>query len=529
MRMVLQKGAAIVGFGLLCMSSVRAADVPPAVQAVKEATAAELQPLADDLAIFEVICPRWKRLDNTRVDVLRRLSVLHRRGFVSSEEGWIRVTRSNHKWIAEDRYTVRNYHRLSFQEEALQRQLLEEMKKTDSAELTAGVLRSANRARDDRFRDVALASLKDDTDWMLVSCAVKYLGAMHEKTAVPALLDLLAKYFDLAKDERSQGRGSYFIGNAVLDALGHIGDARAVSPLKELAKSRDDEVAARAGIALARMGHHDALETVRNSALNRNAPVGSLRRDCIKALAEHAGPQNAALFEALLEDDDYFVRIYAAESLLDLDPERSGATCLGLLRDPNHVVRQRVAAKYAEKGLKIAVPILKDQLGKNSPPDRETAEMLDIVGPALLEQLAKTSGQKGVSKKDAKDAYEKVLAPMMQQHIQEKHMKEIVLALLALGDDSEAHRLPSLVASEAGDDPKLARALDGLGDRAVPLVQVMFAADDWTIRYKVARVLVAAKNPLFAEILSEHMQEETDPDVRSLIERSLHTQQKKRQ
>ena len=51
MRRVLQKRAIIAGFGLLCMSSVRAADVPPAVQAVEEATAAELQPLADGLAM----------------------------------------------------------------------------------------------------------------------------------------------------------------------------------------------------------------------------------------------------------------------------------------------------------------------------------------------------------------------------------------------------------------------------------------------------------------------------------------------
>lgn len=208
----------------------------------------------------------------------------------------------------------------------------------------------------------------NDKDPRVVEEAVRGLGRLQVKAAVPALLEL----------SRSASAGD--LTQAVIEALADIGDKRAVSVLEQALKTSDRFVEVEAAYALARLGRKDmSAKLVDNlksdpgaekvgilaayylAKLDRSAGldhlVGLMKRTdgafaalAAEALGKSENPRAALPLVEAAKSPDSSVRLSVARSLGRL----GGARALGALKqlrdDPNPGVRNAALAALADLG-----------------------------------------------------------------------------------------------------------------------------------------------------------------------------------
>lgn len=165
------------------------------------------------------------------------------------------------------------------------------------SEIRCGALAALERSNDPRFIDGALSMLQDsDSSW--VEAAAR-LAARAEPRAVDPLLAFL----------RSGGPSTCTVA---LDALGMIGDARAVEPIMRHLGSPEDAVRRSAAGALAHLGAPRWQEWVKGDDGDVGRLLGS------------GDPASGRPLVSLLGHADRQVRRAAAEALVTLSKERPG-------------------------------------------------------------------------------------------------------------------------------------------------------------------------------------------------------------
>lgn len=194
-----------------------------------------------------------------------------------------------------------------------------------------------------------LSRMREEGSWPWM---VEGLGRKSDGVRVAA-----ARYFREMKDPRALPlleeafQGSAPVRRAVVEALGGIGDARAVAFLKRVLENDEDHtVRSRAARALGDIGDPSATEAlVRASRQESNRPA---RGNDVQNAVQHALEKtaDAGSLEALvraLEDRNGPTRVAAARSLARLrDPEAAQPLARALLNDGEDEVRS-----WAARGL----------------------------------------------------------------------------------------------------------------------------------------------------------------------------------
>ena len=213
-----------------------------------------------------------------------------------------------------------------------------------------------------------LSESLNDKDPRVVEEAVRGLGRLQVKAAVPALQEL------------SRGLTPGDLTQAVIEALGEIGDQRAVSTLEQAVKSGDRFVEVEAAYALVRLGRKEMLVKLSDSLksdpgagkagllaayylakLDRSAGldhlVGLMKRTdggyaalAAEALGKSENPRAALPLVEASESEDSTLRLSVARSLGRLGGARALSALKKLRDDPNPGVRHAALSSLAELG-----------------------------------------------------------------------------------------------------------------------------------------------------------------------------------
>ena len=73
------------------------------------------------------------------------------------------------------------------------------------------------------------------------------------------------------------------------------------------------------------------------------------------------------------------------------------------------------------------------------------------------------------------------------------------------------------------EDDIVAKALSEIGDPAVPSVTNLLKSAEHKVRRRAVLILLNMDSAASRKILQDHVQRETDPDLREFIEKSLHS------
>lgn len=211
-----------------------------------------------------------------------------------------------------------------------------------------------------------LSSAVNDVDPRVVAEAAKGLGYLRVKDAVPALQQLAGK------------GGS--LGQTAVEALGEIGDKRAVSTLEQLLTGTDKYVEAQARYALARLGQKDKIGALEGSLegdpgdgkaailaayylvkLDRNSGVAYLDAHARKpgdplaplaaeALGKTDNPRAVLPLVEAMSSPDTPVRLMCARGLARLGGARAVSALKKLRQDSNVNVRAAAILGLADWG-----------------------------------------------------------------------------------------------------------------------------------------------------------------------------------
>ncbi len=299
--------------------------------------------------------------------------------------------------------------------------------------------------------------------------AVKRLGELKDKRAVPALIELFGSGFlDLFVSNalivigkpalpiliEELNNKSHLIRDGVIRVLQDIGDASAVPALIERLKSEVDfEIGLSAGLALAGIGE----------------------------------PAVPALIE-VFKDKNEKVRNKAGKVLVDIGAPAALAL-IKELKNPN--IRLNIVKLLGEIGDASAVPVLIERL-KDKDEDKNVREwVIQVLGeigdasavPVLIERLKDkdTSIRRGAALalgyiRDAS------VVPVLIERLKDKDMEMRLRTAQALGEIGDASAVPSLVKSlkdkfwevrkyvvqalgEIGDASAVPHLIEVLGDR----------------------------------------------------------------
>ncbi len=213
-----------------------------------------------------------------------------------------------------------------------------------------------------------LSESLNDKDPRVVEEAVRGLGRLEVKAAVPALQEL------------ARGAASGDLTQAVIEALGEIGDKRAVSMLEQALKSSDKFVEVEAAFALARLGRKDMVGKLSDhlksdpgtekvgllaayylAKLDRAAGlehlVGLMKRTdggcavlAAEALGKSENPRAVLPLVEAAKSEDSSLRLSVARSLGRLGGTRALSALKQLRNDPNPGVRNAAFAALADLG-----------------------------------------------------------------------------------------------------------------------------------------------------------------------------------
>jgi len=202
---------------------------------------------------------------------------------------------------------------------------------------------AAASAGADMAADIALVRLGDSTATQRLADRIKDGGRRDVSDAIDTLRDrgvksaagIIARALDPARPLPTK--------MAAARALGQLGDATSVPPLKTALNDADPPVRIMAAAALTRLGDNSGAEIMRSI---ENSPVADFRLLAIEASApgNPTGPW-VGVATAALKDFDPFSRLRAAELLLQYaaDPAPARDLLLGSLADPNPAMRNIAA------------------------------------------------------------------------------------------------------------------------------------------------------------------------------------------
>ena len=275
-----------------------------------------------------------------------------------------------------------------------------------------------------------LAALNDN-DRAIRETAVQVLGLAGDRRAVEPLLRVLSI------------TTSEYRCWACMDALGRLGDPRAidairpylthetkelrrhaayslsllrddrvVEPLKSLLRDPEIQVRETAVAALAATTRPRALDAVRSEALS--AQEASMREAALKALRPFPGPETDATLVRALKDPDVNVRRTAGWILLDVAQPESVPALIDALTDEDLPVRQRAAEALGKLG------------------DRRAVDPLIRVLKHALPEAATALGQLGDGR--AIDALRELALTPPQPREDDRYMPAAVTALGKIGD-----------------------------------------------------------------------------------------------
>jgi len=204
-----------------------------------------------------------------------------------------------------------------------------------------------------------LSEALNETDLRVVEEAVRGLGRLQIRDATPALQQLAA--------------GAH--GNllqAVFEAMGDIGDKRAVSTLEQATSSNDRFIQVEASYGLAKLGRKDAF--VRLQAFLGGDPgedkVGLLAAYYLVKLDNDAGLRH---LEEMMKKPDSPLAPAAAEALGKTDNPRAVMVLVEVSKAPDPGVRLAVARALGRLGGGRAIAALKKLRADSNPGVRSTA------------------------------------------------------------------------------------------------------------------------------------------------------------
>lgn len=198
------------------------------------------------------------------------------------------------------------------------------------------------RTGDERAVEPLIAALKDD-DHVVCTAAVQALARLHidwssspaARAAVPTLIDALEDSYSLASrrhdgydDERKASARD--VRRAAAEALGRIGDARAVAPLITALKARDSTIRYFAAEALGKVKDARAVAPLIVALIDPDYVVGKAAATAlanIDASWTRSEAARAAVPDliAALQDDDRVISWAAGEALDKIGVARPGS------------------------------------------------------------------------------------------------------------------------------------------------------------------------------------------------------------
>ncbi|MGC9453878.1 MAG: HEAT repeat domain-containing protein [Phycisphaerae bacterium] len=217
--------------------------------------------------------------------------------------------------------------------------------------------------------------------------AARRLGALRETSAVEPLTGLLddirldvrktaAEALGRIGDARAVGALARVLGRRDADgelrrlcaaAMGSIADPAAVPALDDAMRSDDEELAFAAAYALAQIGD-PALDAL---LAGLDAEHGHTKRAAATALGGLASDRAREAMRGLLDAPDPILRLSAAENLSALPEPAETDRIVAMLLDPDETVRRGVAALLDRLG-PSAIPALTDIIERSSPAVQRT-------------------------------------------------------------------------------------------------------------------------------------------------------------
>lgn len=177
-----------------------------------------------------------------------------------------------------------------------------------------------------------------------------------------------------------------------VDALGIIGDKRAIGPIRLLLMDKDTAVLQSVPFALARLNGRSAIQDIRNLLNNKHDLFGGVRKSAISALGYLWTSSDNEILDLLLDslaDDDEYVRYEAAKVL----EETGHPEWIKVINPPslNEKSYFDILAELAYRGIKQAFSILVNKLKNDSynnyDKKRAAKTLSKLTNPEVVEPL----------------------------------------------------------------------------------------------------------------------------------------------
>ncbi len=204
-----------------------------------------------------------------------------------------------------------------------------------------------------------LSESLNDADPRVVEEAVRGLGRLQVKDAVPALQQLA-----------SGAQGNLL--QAIFEALGDIGDKRALSTFEQAITNPDKFIEVEASYGLAKLGRKDALARLNGFLVGDPGEdkVGLLAAYYLVKLDKDAGLKH---LEAMMKKPDSPLAPIAAESLGKTENPRAVLVLIEAFTAPDPAVRLSVARSLIRLGGGRSVSALKKMRSDSNPNVRSAA------------------------------------------------------------------------------------------------------------------------------------------------------------
>ncbi len=204
-----------------------------------------------------------------------------------------------------------------------------------------------------------LSESLNDPDLRVVEEAVRGLGRLQTKDAVPAMQQLA-----------SGAQGNLL--QAIFEALGDIGDKRAISTLEQAVNNPDKFIEVEASYGLAKLGKKDAVVRLEKFLVGDPGEdkVGLFAAYYLVKLDKDAGLKH---LEALMKRPDSPLAPLAAETLGKAENPRGVLVLVEAMKAPDPAVRLFVARSLTRLGGGRSVTALKKMRGDSNPGVRSAA------------------------------------------------------------------------------------------------------------------------------------------------------------
>jgi len=392
-----------------------------------------------------------------------------------------------------------------------------------------------------------IQALQDDSCWIrAAACGV--LGEIGDPTAIPHLIQALHDESSLVssaagqalskigdpqvipyliqalkdedvREEAHQARGATarllelleaelyardswyvkgWVRHAACEALGAIGDARAIPHLAQALQDEDSEVRHAACVVLGKIGNLQAIPHLIQALQDENDRV---RRAVCRSLGAIGDAQAIPHLIQALKDEDNRVRLEACEALGAIGDARAIPHLAQALQDEDSEVRTAACKALGKLGGPSAIPHLIQALqDENSGVRTAACRVLGAIGDSqAIPHLAQALQDKY---SDVRRAACEVLGaigdsqaiPHLAQALQDKHSDVRRAACWALGKIGDAQAIPHLAQAlrDWNEEVRTAacRVLGEIGDaQAIPHLIQALQDESWWVREKAGEAL----------------------------------------